>query len=359
MIVRSFPILAILAFGGPAIASEPPDFGPVVERSVAQLVQNYGALVEAATAQEEATKTLCEDPSQTGLQRARSQFADLVGAWAAVEMVRFGPAREANRYERLFFWPDRRGRGLRQVQKILATEDPTARTAEALGGKSVAVQGLPALEFVLFGTGSDSLSTEGGFRCEYGGAIASRIATVSDEILAGWTKPDGYAAAMTDFGPDNPLYRSGGEAFQELLRAANEQIQIVRDLKIGAAIGDAPAEAKPKRAPLWRSNLTLPMIVSNMEAVETLLSEAALEGLLGSDDAWIARSVAFELRTAKSVVTELSGADPDWTVLVTDTKAHQRLAYTRIPLASVGMTLTEAMPGALGLILGFNSLDGD
>ncbi len=68
-----------------------------------------------------------------------------------------GPAREDNRFERLFFWPDRRGRGLRQVQGILAEEDETATDPATLYQKSVAVQGLLALDFVLSGEGNETL----------------------------------------------------------------------------------------------------------------------------------------------------------------------------------------------------------
>jgi predicted lipoprotein len=53
------------------------------------------------------------------------------------------------------------------VQELLAKQDPTATDAATLRGKSVAMQGLQALEFVLYGTGSETLATGDDYRCRY------------------------------------------------------------------------------------------------------------------------------------------------------------------------------------------------
>ena len=50
-------------------------------------------------------------------------------------MYRFGPALEANRFEKLFYWPDPRGRALRQVRKGLDSQDPTLLSIETLAKK--------------------------------------------------------------------------------------------------------------------------------------------------------------------------------------------------------------------------------
>ncbi|WP_280632249.1 imelysin family protein, partial [Bordetella pertussis] len=47
--------------------------------------------------------------------------------------------------------PDTRNVMARQVQAALAAADPALLAPGALAGRSVALQGLPALEFVLYG----------------------------------------------------------------------------------------------------------------------------------------------------------------------------------------------------------------
>jgi len=367
-------VLAVLAAFAttPALAqegeapSEPPRiaFRPVVERAVdAVILSGYRALAERAAAEAVAVDDLCWQADIARLEAARTGFAELVRAWSKVELIRFGPARDQNRYERLFFWPDPRGRGLQQIQEVIATEDPSATSVETLREKSVAVQGLFALEFILYGTGSEVLTAPAdparSFRCRFGAAIAGAIAKTAEEIFEGWTKPDGYAALMNDAGPENPVYRSHGEAVQELIKAAREQLQLTRDLKLAHAIEDAPGKAQPKRAPFWRSDLTLASIRANIEAVEALVGPEGVGAVLPRDEPWIASELSFELREVDRTLVRVEERGERWELLVRDGESHADLTYTLIPLAAAIALLEGGYPGALGLITGFNSLDGD
>ncbi len=117
-------------------------------------------------------------------------------AWARIEIVRVGPVLDDNRFERILFFPDRKSLGLKQVQRLLAEKDESATSAGTLKGKSVAVQGLGALDFVLNGTGADDLAKEpNGFRCRYGAAIAAILAGLGQDLAAAWDAPDGVAKA--------------------------------------------------------------------------------------------------------------------------------------------------------------------
>ncbi|MGO7624391.1 imelysin family protein, partial [Rhizobium ruizarguesonis] len=60
-------------------------------------------------------------------------------------------------FEHILFYPDRKGVGLKQVQALITKADPNDSTVDAIAGKSVALQGLTALEYVLYVNGSDDL----------------------------------------------------------------------------------------------------------------------------------------------------------------------------------------------------------
>ncbi len=347
-----------------AASSGPIAFRPVVEHVVdAAIVPAYRRLVATARDEQAVIEALCTAPDARRLEAARTGFRDLAVAWSAVEMFRFGPARAANRHERLFFWPDPRGRGLQQVQAVIAGADPTATRLDTLREKSVAVQGLLALEFVLFGTGSATLAgasdAAAAFRCAYAATIAAAVAATAMEIEADWTQPGGYADLMRGAGPDDPVYRSHGEVAQELIKAAREQLQLVRDLKLAASIGEAPEAAQPKRAPFWRSDVTLASIRANLDAIVALVGADGIGAALPGDRAWAARQVAFELGRVDAVLDRVAAAGTPWEVLAAEPGANADLRYTLIPLGE-GLGLLEAdYPAALGLITGFNSLDGD
>jgi len=339
-------------------------FEPVVDRAIdVVILPGYRALAERAAEEATRTRDLCWQADAERLAAARDGFAELVLAWSRVEFIRFGPARDQNRYERLFFWPDPRGRGLQQVQEIIANEDPTATSVETLREKSVAAQGLFALEFVLYGTSSEVLTDTANparsFRCRFGAAIADAISETAEEIVADWTKPDGYAALMRDAGPEDPVYRAHGEVVQELIKAAREQLQLARDLKLAHAIEATPDKAQPKRAPFWRSDLTIASIRANIDAVLALAGPDGIGAALTEDSAWIAAELAFELRQADEALARVDARGDRWETLVADKKNHEDLTYTLIPLADAIALLEGGYPDALGLITGFNSLDGD
>jgi predicted lipoprotein len=217
------------------------------------------------------------------------------------------------------------------------------------------------LEYVLYGDGSEILSAgePDTFRCRYGRAIVGAIATTAREIADGWTADGGYAGVMRDAGPENPVYRSHGEALQAVISAAREMLLVVRDLKLGRSIGETPPAAVPRRAPFWRSELALAAIRTNIAAVLALLNSGGLGSILPEESSWLAGSLAFELGRADGALSSVHDSGEDWEVAVHDPKNHQPLAYSLIPLGGAIEILENGFPDALGLLTGFNSLDGD
>ena len=359
-LVRTLFLGAMLlgvAAGGPAQAQDGRfAFRPVVETMVTDvIVPAHAALSAAAVVEVDAMDRLCTEPSAAGLDEAREAFRALVAAFGGVEAYRFGPAREDNRFERLFFWPDRRSRGLRQVEALLAEADPSALEVETLRQKSVAVQGLTALEYVLFGDGAEVLAQTDGFRCRYGAAVADAIAATAAEIEAGWRGPFGNALLAAGDGADGP-YQSHGEVLKEILEAAAELLQIDADLKLGpAVIGETPGAGNPRLAPLWRSAATVPMLLANADAIAALAGPA-LESVLG-DEAQAASQARFELAQVHRALDPIAGMDV--VEAAADADAHKRLTYARIPLTSAQRLFAQRIPATFGFAAGFNALDGD
>lgn len=345
----------LVCFVGLSAHAQAAAFEPAVARLVdTVMVPAYARFAQETAAQRERVAGLCEDPSPTRLLEARNGLRPVVTSFAAIEPYRFGPARVANRYERLFFWPDRRGRALRQVQRLLAEEDPTAVDATTLTSKSVAVQGLPALEFALFGSGSNQLAQHSTYRCAYAVAVATAISEVAAQMAEEWRTS--FSQTMKDAGPDNPVYRTHAEAFQDIIQAAATQLELSGVQKLASVIGSAPESAKPKRAPFWRSNLSLPMVSANVAAVRAVLNGGVTDVLESNT---LVRSTLFELDQVDRALAPLLSDGAPFSSLMSDPEAHRRLAFAVIPLASAERLVSERIQGALGLAVGFNALDGD
>jgi hypothetical protein len=357
--MRHFFILACLVLMTGS-ASAQTDLGAISRGMIeGHILPAYATLVGAADQQLAVTQQLCSTPSEGTLEVAQTRFGDLVEAWSAVEFIRFGPARKDNRYERLFFWPDRNGRGLNQVQGVIASADESVTSVESLQGKSVALQGLLALDYVLFGTGFETLAQGNAYRCAYAAAIAGSIADTSADLFEGWSGAEGYAALMLSPGPDNPVYRTQGEALQELLRAMAEQLQIIHDAKIVRVAGNDPGEARYRRAPFWRSGQTLASVVANAEAMLSLNEAGGFAVNLPDESRRYAGTARFELGQIVSRLAALAETGRDLESIVTGEDMHGRFVSTTLPLAGAMRIIGEVYPAELGLTMGFNSLDGD
>ena len=355
-------LLVLPLMQNPVWAQEESSFTVAVERVLNRyLIPSYTAFNTAAVAQVQAMNKLCAQPSMVHLHRARTQMAALLHAWSRVEAIRFGPVRINNRYEQIFFWPDVRGRGLRQVQKLLSSADPQALQPNRFAQKSVAVQGLVALEYVLFASGSEELVQETEYRCAYGATIAERIATNSRMIADAWQGAYGQQLLNLDNStpPEELPYQTSGEVVQAFVQAAAEQLHAVYTFKLLAALGNTQQQPRLQRAPFWRSGLTLNSILANIEGVRALLISGIVPLLPELHDE-LNLYLMTDLNTVSSAITALQQQKTNWLNLNNeDPEAYKNLAAMLTALENASIYLKSDYPAALGFISGFNAFDGD
>ena len=139
------------------------------------------------------------------------------------------------------------------------------------------------------------------------------------------------------------------------VKAAATQLQIVGELKIAASIGKSPGKAKPKRAPFWRSDLTITTLAVNISAVERLLNSGISE-LVVNKDGNADKSFKFELSQVKAGLKMINS---HWINAATSDQQREVLFRSHESLAKTVQILQKSYPRALGLIFGFNTLDGD
>lgn len=345
--------LAFVAIADPASAEN-----TVIAAAVEGFVKpSYAEFHSAASDLRSQMDALCSGQSADKHVATQGAFMALIAAWSRVETIRFGPASEDNRLDRILFWPDRKGIGLKQVQAALAEKDATAANPATLKDKSVAMQGLGALEFVLSGTGSEALDSPGDpYRCAYGRAVAGNIEAMAAAILAGWQAPDGIARQWASPGADNPLYRTDDEAMTELFNVFVHGLEMVRDVRLNGFLGQTAQDDKPKQAIYWRSGGTVLSIKSDLEGLRKLLDASGLAGLLPDDAGWIAQSIGFEFDNAGRSSDLAAGPIAE---VLGDTNKRKALEVVRLITSHLSELFGVTMAGELGLTAGFSSLDGD
>ncbi|MGE0586272.1 MAG: imelysin family protein [Flavobacteriaceae bacterium] len=355
MYLRLSLLALCLLAGLPARAGEP---AAVVRTAIDEVIRpGYDAFAAKAGALSDATETLCREPTFASLEAAHRAFAEALAAWGRIEFIQFGPVREDNRLERLMFVQDRKGIALRQIQGILAAQQREDLAPGALHGKSVAVQGFPALEFVLFGTGAEQLGFgQSSYRCALGAAIAANIEAIAQELSEGWRDQQGIVAMLEVPGADNRLFRDGDEALAAILKVLPDGYELIAETRLNPFIGDGPDAAEPKKALFWRSANTLTLLRSNYEGLAAIAMKSGAMKDLAGDAAAIAANFPFENSAALSTLDAFKTSLPD---AAQRPEGHDRLAYLMVVTKSLRDIAQRGILGAYDLSAGFSSLDGD
>lgn len=359
-IAAAFAGLALLAaapVGAQTLTIDAEQAGRSVDRLVAGFIRPaFERFAEQAELGAIAVADLCAEPAQRRLDSAREAFRDSVLAFARVEFLRTGPLIADNRLERLLFWPDRRGIALRQVQGAIGGADETVLDPAILPGKSVALQGFTALEYLLFGAGSDALAEPGdAHRCGFAAAVAENIHAVALQLDAEWKDPDGFAAAWSRPGPDNATFRNAEEVVGELLSMPSEAFEIIRDQRLKPVLPEDRAP-KPKQALFWRSGASIAFVSAGFEALRTYFEVAGIADLLPEGEEWQAKSIEFEFDNAERTLDRLRMPIAE---ILSDEDRTADLNYVVILTQSLQNLFGQQLTATLGLSVGFSSLDGD
>lgn len=291
---------------------------------------------------------------------AQTAFVEAVRAWAPLDMVRFGPSAREHRLERIFFWPDPRGIAERQLNGLLAARNSELLKPGALTTQSVAVQGLTALEYLLFnekkplGEGDDEAAR---YRCAMAAAIAQSIDTVAGEIQSGWLGDDGHRAKILNPGPDNVLYRDRAESAREIAKILVLGFDLVRD-RIALPELAALARTPPRRArlPFERAHATGIFVQATIEALKDLYDTTGFAARIGPDKNWMTNFLATGW---DGLIAESRKVDDVRAGEVGSNEHLHVFRKVRFDVTSLRQIVVKELAANAGIILGFNELDGD
>lgn len=355
-------LLALVIGSGAARAEQEtplPPIEPVLESMLVDYIRpGYAAFRIAASDLEASTAALCRDPSAATLESARSAFRVTVVYWGRMEWLRLGPVMDENRLERILFFPDRKGTGRRQVQAAIASSDEKVTEVSSLSGQSVAMQGLGALEFILFGSGSNALAgPDASHRCAFAKAASTNLVNLSGEIIDGWRDGSGLVTAFLKPGPDNPLFRTDQEAANLLLGQMLHGIEAILDIRIKAFFDKKNSDDdRPKSALFWRSEMTLPSIRADLEGLEAMFNKSGIEVVAEDLQPRIGATMRFEFEQAVHTARSL---EVPVDAILSDPASREKLLYLDYTIRTVSRRLGRGFAQARGLPGGFFFGDGD
>ncbi|MDV7340239.1 imelysin family protein [Terasakiella sp. A23] len=266
-------------------------------------------------------------------------FQQTSDAWAAVQHMNYGPITFLLRRDRLYHWPERRNAVSKSLNKILATK----QIPDDFTTTSVALQGLPALERLLY---TDMESDK--FSCQLGQAIARNIQDITEGAYQDWQELVTYFKE----GKAHPIYfdtmdEVGNRLFTELLAG----FQMISDQKIALPMGSSLEKANGKRAEGWRSKRSTRYIQQSALGLMAM-SRPFMEFLPGEAKKQVQIQFSLFARRANTLPISIKNGVKDEAGRLQIRKFLDESRKTRNQLVD---TFTKY----LGLTVGFNSLDGD
>ncbi|MCW0236452.1 MAG: imelysin family protein [Ferrovibrio sp.] len=357
--IASAALAALLAFAAAPVRAVEADTYAALNKAAVEthILPRYDALVTATAALDGAAKTYCAAPAAKPIADLQGAFGQTMDAWQDIQHVRFGPVDWFFRSQRFAFWPDPRNTIGKQMAELLARHQAGSVDVELLARGSVATQGLPALERLIFGDDAGKLKTgpEAAYRCRYVEAIAANLAQMAKETRAGWR--DGgdkaFAAVMLDTSKPDAPYREAQEATLELFKALYLAVELASDHKLARPLGAAIKDARPRLAESWRSQRSLRNIRRNIAAARDLYLTGFAAGISDQAlDATIRDGFAKSLAAADTLKQPLE-------VAVADRAGRPQAEKLAAELVALKKLLGDRLPAALDIPVGFNALDGD
>ncbi len=317
------------------------------------VIPKYEALARATDAQEIAWTSFCakrEAENATPLIAAYNRAAD---AWAEAQIVKTGPIVLFLRQERFYYWPEAHDATAHALQNLIASNDPKALEPATFAHDSVAGQGLPALERLLFDENAIAQlkAKDGTRRCAVGQAIARNLKIIAHDVTNEWKGPYGIRAALAANKGWRGMFADTNEATRLLLTDLVTLFQFVDDNKLLNVLGKDAASAKPRMAEAWRSKRSARDIQLNLAAAREMADFFARELKLPAREK-LDQALDAAIRAA-------AGLPEDFGAAAADPKRRDKLEAARAAIKSAQASLAAILPPALGVNLGFNALDSD
>jgi predicted lipoprotein len=351
-------LCGLLALPAASNAANRPDHSKVNARVIETYVlPGFERLADASARLKKDLQSVCAGDAPA-LADAKQAFEATALAWAGVEFLRFGPMAQIGRPERFNFWPDPRNVTVRQVNALLSKRDATALDPATLIKKSAAVQGLTALEMLLFDD-KRSLADDsdaGKFRCDYAVAIAATMHAEAVKVIDEWKGPEGWRRRMVEPRTGETPYASPEAAAGDFARALLTGLQMIQDRQVVPMIDAIAHPTRPVRLPFTRSALSDRYFAAGIASTKALYEALGLGRGIPRDKAWMSEWIpsAFN-RLSRDGPAAIKGLGRRQD----DADRERNLRMVRFHVQNIRMLVGRGLAPLAGLAIGFNELDGD
>ncbi|KJY84908.1 iron-regulated protein A [Vibrio galatheae] len=277
--------------------------------------------------------------STTELEALKGQWHQTMLAWMALQGQERGPEQALAQSWNIQFWPDKKNTTGRKMGGLVKQKH--ALTQSEIAMQSVTVQGLGAIEWLLFDTTSNLAPSS--TTCITAQAITANIELNAAKIAEAWS--------------ENPWTALDQKQWQsEYIALLSNQLEY--SMKKMSRPLAAFGKPRPYFAESWRSETSMQNLKANIEAMQTLYFANGL----GIDAALREKG---KVALADSIANQFAMTIETWPNneslfdLLQTKKGYQNVYAQYNKLEQLKYLIHEEVAIELGVVIGFNATDGD
>ncbi|EKO3367436.1 iron-regulated protein A [Vibrio fluvialis] len=269
--------------------------------------------------------------------KLKTQWHQTMTAWMALQGQERGPAAALEQSWNVQFWPDKKNTTGRKMASLVHQDREW--TAEQIAQQSVTVQGLGALEWMLYDPKSP-LTSAPKSACQSALGISQNLADKAALIESAWQQ--------------NPWKTMDDATWEsEYVALLSNQLEHVMS-KMTRPLANV-GQPRPYFSESWRSKTSMLNLKANVEAMQALYL-ASLDGQLRERNLV---ELADRVKTQYANLVDTWPAEPSLFDMLQTKEGYRDALSQYNKLDQLKYLLHEEVAVALGVVLGFNSSDGD
>ena len=206
----------------------------------------------------------CNEPT-SDLSAIEAAWKASMTSWQSLQHIQFGPAEESNTRLKIDFYPDANNAVKNNTDQQLDGSNEISGTS--IASAPVGAQGLPGLEYLIYGVGGLDDATEGSRRCDFAKAGSQNLSNLSDELSSAWSSSGSFLA---DFINAGGVFNDGDDVLISILESFANQAEMVSDRKLKDAILSGNREDLES----YRSLHSRQNIQANLQALKDIFDDS-------------------------------------------------------------------------------------
>ncbi|WP_157828346.1 imelysin family protein [Enterovibrio nigricans] len=282
------------------------------------------------------TNRFCDtdsEPSQ--IESTKQAWVEAMKAWAPLQGTNVGNEKATSLSWQIQFYPDKKNTTGRQLSRLIKKGGPYS--VDSLSTESVAVQGLGAMEWLLFDSANTIHVKE---NCRLMTVVAGKIVSSAEALTASWAV--------------NP-WRDAEEKQRDTDALRLIAAKLATTMKAIELPMGKPGYPKPYQAQAWRSQQSLTVLRASVVHLQRLYAQTLEPILIANAHTELANCLTQHWEAAVESIPDGEGLK----ALLESKEGYRSLIMVLNNLEYINIALDDEAGPALGMIVGFNSTDGD